>query len=231
MNKENNMHVWRYMSFAKFVWTIQNKCLWLSRADLLGDPWEISLSREQLQLVIDRHPITPVGEAPKETAEERAERIINLWRSNTFISCWNKSPHESNALWIIYCKNTEGVALQTTYDKLNLIKGQHPLHSVTYPILGSNIRTPTHIDLVTKKRPMFSYEEEVRIVFYDENSKTGATDGVRLDFDFEHLIESVRVHPEADKSFFDAVQNIVKTYAPNYTGNVAWSDMKLRPPL
>ena len=111
MNKENNMHVWRYMSFAKFVWTIQNKCLWLSRADLLGDPWEISLSVEQLQLVIDRQPITPVGEAPKETAEERAERIINLWRSNTFISCWNKSLHESNALWKIYCKNTEGVAL------------------------------------------------------------------------------------------------------------------------
>jgi len=56
--------VWRYMSFSKFVWTIQNKCLWLSRADLLGDPWEISLSGEQLQLVINRHPISPVGEPP-----------------------------------------------------------------------------------------------------------------------------------------------------------------------
>ena len=78
---------------------------------------------------------------------------------------------------------------------------------------------------------MFSYEEEVRIVFYDEKNKTGATDGVRLDFDFEHLIESVRVYPEADKSFFDAVQNIVKTYAQNYMGNVAWSDMKLGPPF
>ncbi len=78
MNKENNMHVWRYMSFAKFVWTIQNKCLWLSRADLLGDPWEISLSGEQLQLVIDRHPITPISVKPKETAEERSKRIIAL---------------------------------------------------------------------------------------------------------------------------------------------------------
>lgn len=48
--------VWRYMSFSKFVWTIQNKRLWLSRADLLGDPWEISLSGEQLQHVINRHP-------------------------------------------------------------------------------------------------------------------------------------------------------------------------------
>jgi hypothetical protein len=186
---------------------------------------------EQLQLVIDRHPITPIGEEPKETAEERAKRIIGLWRNNTFISCWNMSPHESNALWKIYCKNADGVVLQTTYEKLNSIKGMHLLYSVTYPIPGSNKRTPTHTDLATKKRPMFSYEEEVRIVFYDKNNETGATNGIRLDFAFEHLIESVRVHPEADKSFLDVVQNIVKTYTPNYKGIVAWSDMRLSPPL
>jgi hypothetical protein len=231
MNKENIMHVWRYMSFAKFVWTIQNKCLWLTRADLLGDPWEISLSGEQLQLVIDRHPITPTGEAQKETAEERTKRIINLWRRNTFISCWNKSPNESNALWKIYCKNADGVVLQTTYEKLNLIKSHHSLYSVTYPILGSNKRTPTHTDLVTKKRPMYSYEEEVRIVYHDKNNENGATKGVRLDFDFENLSESVRVHPEADEDFFDVVKNIVNTYAPKYTGKVAWSAMKLGPPF
>ncbi len=121
--------------------------------------------------------------------------------------------------------------LQTTYEKLNSIKAQHSLYPVTYPIPGSNKKTPTHKDLVTKKRPMFSYEEEVRIVFYDKNNETGPTNGVRLDFDFENLIESVRVHPEADKTFLDVVQNIVKTYTPNFTGNVVWSDMRLSPPL
>lgn len=223
--------MWRYMSLAKFVWLIQNKGLWLSRADLLDDPWEISLAGEQLQLVMDRHPISPIGEPPNETAEERAKRILGLWRSNTFINCWNSSPHESNALWKIYCKSADGVVLQTTYGKLNLIRGPHPLHSVTYPIPGSEKRTPTHTDLVTKKRPMFAYEEEVRIVFYDQNNKVGATEGCRLDFDFERLIESVRVHPEADKSLLDTVQNIVKTYTPNFIGSVVWSDMALKPPL
>ena len=72
MSKENNMLVWRYMSFAKFVWIIQNKCLWLCRADLLCDPWEISLSGEQLQLVIDRHPIAPIDEAPKEKSRRKS---------------------------------------------------------------------------------------------------------------------------------------------------------------
>ena len=151
--------------------------------------------------------------------------------NSTFVSCWNMSPHESNALWKIYCRNADGVALQTTHEKLQLIKGQHSLHSVTYPIPGQNRRTPTHVDLVTKKRPMFSYEDEVRIVFYDNQNKTGATKGVRLDFDFEHLIESVRVHPEADESFFRVVQNIVETYANDFTGDVVWSDMKMGPPI
>ena len=223
--------VWRYMSFSKFVWTVQNKCLWLSRADLLGDPWEISLSGEQLQLVINRHPISPVGEPPRESANERTERIINYWRNKTFVNCWNMSAHESNALWQIYCKNTDGVVLQTTFEKLNSIRGQYSLHPVTYPIPGSNIKTPTHTDLVTKKRPMFKYEEEVRIVYFDENDEIEATNSVQLKFDFEQDIESVRVHPQADSVFFETVHSIVETYTPNFKGKVAWSDMKLNPPF
>lgn len=219
------------MSFAKFVWTIQNKCLWLSRSDLLGDPWEISLSGEQLQLVINRHPITPIGESPKESAVERAKKIINYWRKKTFINCWNISDHESNALWQIYCKNTDGVVLQTTFDKLNIIKGAFALHPVSYPIPGSNKKTPNHTDLVTKKRPMFKYEEEVRIVSFDQSDIDESKKGIPLKFDFEQNIESIRIHPQANTAFFQSVQNIVKTYTTNFKGKVEWSDMKLNPPF
>jgi len=223
--------VWRYMSFSKFVWTIQNQCLWLSRADLLGDPWEISLSGEQLQHVINRHPISPVGEPPRESATERAARIVNSWRNKTFINCWNMSEHESNALWQIYCKNTDGVVLQTNFEKLNSMKGLYSLHPVTYPIPGSNKKTPTHYDLVTKKRPMYKYEDEVRIVYFDEDDEMQAASGVRLKFDFEQYIESIRVHPQAEQVFFDTVRAIVEKYAPNFEGKVIWSDMKLDPPF
>lgn len=227
-----NNKVWRYMSFSKFVWTIQKKCLWLSRANLLGDPWEISLSGEQLQLIIDRHPISPIGEPPpRETATEKAERIINFWRNKSFINCWNMSAHESNALWQIYCKNADGVVLQTTIEKLKLIKGQYSLQPVTYPIPGSNKKTPTHNDLITKKRPMFKYEEEIRIVHFDKNDEIDKTNGLKLEFDFEKLIDSVRIHPQADSVFFETVQSIVKKYAPDFQGKVTWSDMKLDPPF
>jgi hypothetical protein len=223
--------VWRYMSFSKFVWTIQNKRLWLSRADLLGDPWEISLSGEQLQHVINRHPISPIGEPRRESATERAERIINSWRNKTFINCWNMSEHESNALWQIYCRNTDGVVLQTSLEKLNVIRGPHSLIPVTYSIPGSNKQTPTHTDLVTKKLPMYAYENEVRIVHFDENEEMQAAKGTQLAFDLEQHIESIRVHPQAEPAFFSTVRSVVETYAPNFKGEVRWSDMKLGPPF
>ena len=217
------------MDFSKFVWLIQNEALWLARSDLLGDPWEVSLSGEQLQHVISRHPITPLNQPLGETAMERAERIVNNWRKSTFVNCWIMSAHESNALWKIYCKTSEGVLIQTNYENLNIIKNEYSISPVEYTIPGSNKKTPTLIDLVTKKRPMFSYEEEVRIFHHDEKSEN--TNGIKLKFDISKYIESIRVHPQAGNAFYETVQAIIEKYLPNFEGDVMWSDMRLPPPF
>jgi hypothetical protein len=130
--------VWRYMSFSRFIWLLQKKQLWLSRADRLGNPWEISLASNQLEHVISRHPITPITERlrPRETAMQRSERINKLWRQRTFVSCWNASDHESHALWRIYCGSSDGVALQTTFGKLRESVGGLPVYRVAYEIPG-----------------------------------------------------------------------------------------------
>jgi hypothetical protein len=39
------------MSFGRFVWMVQNRALWLSRLDMLGDGWEAALSPEQMKEV------------------------------------------------------------------------------------------------------------------------------------------------------------------------------------
>ena len=231
LNIQSNTKVWRYMDFSKFVWLLQNEALWLARSDLLGDPWEVSLSSEQPQLMIDRHPITPLNKPRGESAIERAERIINKWRKSTYINCWNMSAHESNALWKIYCKSTEGVVVQTNYEKLNIIKRDYSISPVVYIIAGSNKKTPTHYDLATKKRPMFSYEEEIRIFHFDEKSEYEGAKGIKLKCDISNFIESIRVHPMAEVIFYETVQEVIKKYIPDFSGNVIWSDMKLSPPF
>ena len=148
---EENLKLWRYISFARFVWLLQNKKLWLSRADLLGDPWEISLAGNQLDPVIARHPITPLGQTvPQENAIDRSKRIIKLWREKTFVSCWSASDHENHALWRIYCQTSEGVAIQTTQAQMKISIGELPLYKVTYEQPGDARRTPTIQDLLKK---------------------------------------------------------------------------------
>jgi hypothetical protein len=224
--------VWRYMSFGRFVWLLQNKELWLSRADLLGDAWEISLAGDQLKHLIATAPVHHLSsDKPYEPTLKRAKRITNLWRRTTFVNCWSASEHESHALWRIYCRSLEGVALQTTIAKLCESVNDLQVYRVTYGIPGATKRTPTIEDLVTKKRPMFAYEREVRIVKAESDEPDVAVLGRRLQWNPEMFVESIRVHPEADDSFLEAVTAVVGHYAPALKDNIAWSDMNAAPPF
>jgi hypothetical protein len=222
--------VWRYLKFSRFVWLLQKRRLWLSRADLLGDPWEVSLAGDQLQHVIAGAPFVglPLPNVMPETAMERARRIIPLWRRQLFVNCWSNSDHESHALWRVYCGSPEGVAIQTTLPKLQSSVGNIPVLKVSYETPGSRKQTPTRFDLVTKKRPMFAYEQEVRVVLSTENEEADSKlelPGMAVDWNPERNVESIRIHPEADGAFMDTVKAVVKDYAPALEDAVAWSDM------
>jgi len=226
--------VWRYMGFARFVWLLQTKKLWLARADLLGDSWEIALAGDQLAHVISRHPLPPLQSRSKvkpEGATERSERIIKVWRRQTFISCWSALPDESHALWRIYCRSNEGVAIQTTLARLQESVGDVPVYRVIYQTPGLERVTPTLRDLVTKKRPMFAYENEVRVVFHSETPNTEEAVGHTIEWDPGKNLESIRVHPEADPSFMETVTAVVEQDAPSLKGAVVWSAMNESPPF
>ena len=229
---EENLNFWRYISFARFVWLLQNKKLWLSRADLLGDPWEISLAGNQLDPVIARHPITPLGQTvPQENAIDRSKRIIKLWREKTFVSCWSASDHENHALWRIYCQTSEGVAIQTTQAQMKISIGELPLYKVIYEQPGDARRTPTIQDLLTKKRTMFAYEQEMRIVRVADERAHQEDLGYALDWDPEKHAHAIKVHPEADSSFMETVIAVVEQYASKLKGQVSWSAMREPPPF
>ena len=225
--------VWRYMSFSRFIWVLQKKQLWLSRADRLGDPWEISLAGDQLKHVILHHPITPLNTPERENAVERSGRINKRWRQQTFVSCWNASDHESHALWRMYCGSSDGVALQTTFARLRQSVGRLPVYKVAYEMPGMRKQTPTLVDLVTKKRPMFAYEQEVRVVrdATKEPDPEGEVLGHVIEWSPELILQSVFIHPEADFSFMETVTAAVAHYAPLLKDNVVWSAMRESPPF
>lgn len=226
--------VWRYLTFSRFVWLLQKKQLWLSRADLLSDSWEITLAGDQLAHVIARHPplTLPFPDVMPETAMQRAQRIIAAWRRETFISCWSSSDHESHALWRIYCGADEGVAIQTTFARLKASVGSVPLLRVAYETPGSRRQTPDCLGLASQKRPMFAYEHEVRLVDYKDGADLAPEmPGYGLDWEPEKNVESIRVHPQASASFHETVVGVVEQHAPALSDCVAWSDMTIPPPF
>lgn len=234
MTLKPTIRVWRYMSFSKLVWILQKKQLWLSNANYLDDRWEVMPLGQQLNKIITSSPTS----VPTEEVIENTANSIHELRNQTFINCWTASEHESHALWRIYCPSSEGVAIVTTLDRLKRSIGL-PVLEVTYDSKEENISVPSIDELVTQKRPMFAYENEVRVVLVKDYSDIGHPDrktiGVGVEWDPELHLEGIYVHPEAQFWFMETVTETVRVLAPKLSRDdtplVWWSKMSSPPPL
>ena len=159
MTLQPNTRIWRYMSFARFVSMLQRKRLWLSNIELLDDKWEGMLGGSQLNAILNNRPSSLTAE----DALKQIKKIVTNQRKLTFVNCWTASEHKSHALWRIFCPSSEGVVIQTTLARLRKSVGV-PVLEVTYGEYDSSDVTTDVSKLVTQKRPMFAYEQEVRVV-------------------------------------------------------------------
>lgn len=102
--------VWRYMDFTKFVYILGSHCLFFPRLTELQkvDPYEgsylpfVSLDAQGKKLKL------------------RGRRKGPRWSvaSRAFVNCWYCSENESAALWRLFPKSDEGIAIKSTIEKL-----------------------------------------------------------------------------------------------------------------
>jgi hypothetical protein len=190
-------------------------------------------TKEQIIMIINNRP----SELTADVASDYLKKTVRQLRKLVFINCWNLSSYESHALWKIYCPSNEGVAIQTTIDKLKK-SVPYPINKVTYKLKQQSDLTDIS-KLITQKRPMFAYEKEIRIVIMNNfdyvDSENKEIIGVRVDWDPEIYIDNIWIHPEASGWFMRTVSDIVKRLAPNISTNgnprVWWSKLNTSPPL
>ncbi len=91
------------MDFTKFVSILENGALFFARADKLGDPFEGSLPRRNIDSFRD------------EESNMYAPVMQQLPRF-TLISCWHESTHESEAMWKLYSSTQGGIAIKTRFE-------------------------------------------------------------------------------------------------------------------
>ena len=113
--------LWRYMDFPKFVSMVQERALYFSRSDLLGDPLEGSLTQAVEVARQARLANPPVGRTPEELQRilEHSQRFMRHGRLMVYVNCWHRGDHESMALWKGYGGGPYAVAVRTTFGRLD----------------------------------------------------------------------------------------------------------------
>jgi hypothetical protein len=217
--EDQNALVWRYMDFTKFVSVVSTGSLFLSRPDLLGDPFEGSFSKANMKLRPE------VYKLPKLQLDKMQQQMANFakWiRQWTYINCWHMSEYESAAMWRLYAKSNEAVGIQTTYKKLtdslpeNVYIGlvQYIDYETDWLPEGNSFFPFMH------KRKSFAHEKEVRIVHQElplfekkiDVGKLNDLKGISVTCDLNLLIEKAYVAPTSPEWYFNLVQEVLKKY-------------------
>lgn len=226
--------VWRYMPLAKLISLLQTSQLYLARLDMLNDPHEGAIPYQQIATRKLQSMQLGMPDMDKHSA-----RFNQRVKGATFVSCWSLNQSESEALWRLYTQDTDGVAIQTTYQalidaiaphdyfyigKINYINYESqwfPAGNSYYPVMH--------------KRRAFAHEQEVRIVktYMDQHpfeyEKPFATQGLRLPINIENVIKAIYISPYADEWYADVVKSVVEKFAPLLISKIYWSKMKVAP--
>ena len=210
--------LWRYMDFTKFVSLLDKRALFFSAADQLGDPFEGSVSKVNEVLRPIANPDLPEDILRGLTQHLKESRRFNL------ISCWHENSHESEAMWRLYSREKDGVAIKTDFDSFTKsFTCSEDIHigKVSYVDYKSEIIPENNLfSPFLHKRKSFAHEHEVRAISWirhedDEVLKKlrdeGLT-GVYYEVDLSVLIKEVIVAPFAPDWFLELVNSVAASY-------------------
>lgn len=210
--------LWRYVDLSKFIAMISKKEIWFSRLDLLGDPFEGAL------LDSDKEAFWPLADAFhvlddfKGNKEDIHDELLNDQskrnepeRRKIFVSCWHENEHESAAMWKLYLKSDEGVAIRTTRTALEMCVAQSGMTvevcNVKYVNFSTYHRQPGD-QRILLKRKSFEHEREVRAIVVNEPACDSFGLPLPINCPLAEVIHGVCVAPGSPDFLLKAVQEL-----------------------
>lgn len=223
------------MDFTKFISMIDSQQLHLTRCDKFKDPYEGTYPTFNIQQRAQNYNFKNDIEALKfNIILEDANKLL---RKSTFINCWHQNEYESAAMWDLYSKTNESIAIETTYNKLaNILPIYTYIGLVDYiDYLSESIPENNIYNLFMHKRKSFEHEKEVRIIFshnkVDANGELAESDkeNIEIPIVFNKLINNIHINPNAPMWFKELVISICKKY--DIKVNVTQSNLYKAPKL
>lgn len=228
--EDQDVLLWRYMDFSKFAALILKQELFFARASSLGDPFEGSLTEKDLYF---REYILTNCESDERLKSWRNlsdEQIMLMnqqisdftkkQRENFFVSCWHMNNHESMAMWSLYSRTNESIAIQSTFRKLQMIIPNYThIGLVSYIDFEQDSTDMRNLfNPILNKRISFQHEREVLAVAWEllsgklggDSIRSNMTErGLRVPVKIEDFINCVYVHPETPKWFLETLRDFL----------------------
>lgn len=197
--------VWKYLDLSKFLDLLLSKKLFMSRSDKFEDQYEGTFSE-------------PTYEEIKKLSKDNPDflKYYKTHREQVAISSWHINEYESFAMWQIFTQNSEGLAIQSTIERLQ--KALEPEdHFKQY------IGEVNYIDYKKEyipfddlffpflyKRKSFQYEREVRILSDVTDKKLKLNDGLKINVDVNKLIQKIYIHPKSENWYKNLIIQLVE---------------------
>ncbi len=215
--------LWRYMDFTKFVSLLEKESLFFARADKLGDPFEGSFSKANEAL----RPILYKDTLSEEALQGLVQFTKELPRF-TLINCWHENPHESAAMWKLYSRENDGIAIKTNFESFKksfICSEDINIGSVSYVDYDSHFIPEKNVMLpFLHKRKSFEHEREVRAIEFTipvndkgiDTSRDICDIGKYYKVDLSLLIKEVIIAPFAPDWFLELVKSVTTRYNFNF---------------
>lgn len=251
----SNTKVWRYLDFSRFLSLIENKAIHFSHVSAFEDLYDgvfNCLDKDDHYDIKTNGKIvrieTPYPGSRCAEDSDRYKEFITSYHQvilrATGVSCWRIDDHESHGMWRIFVKSDQGVAIESTFEKLT-----GSISAEEYDLMLGKVK---YIDYAKEKIPItdlrnsffyknsyFEHEKELRLIGYRIDGVTSGpvtmpnfrpmpAGGLDLPVDVSKLISAIYVSPYAPNWFNDLVGQIVQRYGLDVP--VYPSEIKLRRP-
>lgn len=221
------------MDLSKFVDLLQQRRLFFASLDMLGDPFEGTITKrtgETAPELIRQHYAEQISQRRNDSTENVVadmQRSMQAARKHfrneqAFVSCWHMNEHESAAMWRLYSQSGDAVCIRTAYSTLaTLLPPCAYIGVVQYIDYEKDLIDIGDLFIpIMHKRKAFEHEREVRAIVCKVNGVVDRNDGracidqggVRIDIDINMLIDCVYVSPTSPTWFKSIVQNLAAKY-------------------
>jgi hypothetical protein len=242
--------IWRYLDFSRFVALIETRKLHFSPVtafeDINDGIFNCLTNDDNYDIQSNGRIVSIAAPAPGSKNAQNAYRTKEFIRSfhkllvdATGVSCWRLDDHESHAMWRIFIRTDEGLAIESTIDKL--------IGSISADEYHLMIGIVRYIDYAKHKIPIadlknaffyknkyFEHEKELRLICYRTdglsadpiampNYRPLPASGLDLPVDTSNLMNAIYISPYAPKWFSHLVEQMVQRYRlaiPVYPSNI-----------